>query len=146
MPSQAAIDAIALDLAAINPAPAVSSPGLAARCAERFRAWRRKRRWVRELKDAQALGRLDEVLDDIGITRAEMDELMAAPADAGRQFEVMAKLEGVDLAQVDAGALREATWKCVRCDSRAPCKRWMRTGLWSYGGDPRCPNARLWRH
>jgi uncharacterized protein YjiS (DUF1127 family) len=119
--------------------------GLAARCAERLGAWRQKRRWVREMRNAAALGRLDDVLDDIGMTYAELDELMAAPADAGRQFGVLADMTGVDLGRLPAAAVHEAIWKCARCPARTPCKRWLRGAGWNYAGDPRCPNAALLR-
>jgi uncharacterized protein YjiS (DUF1127 family) len=123
--------------------PDAPSSNFAARCAERFRAWRKKRRWVGEMSNAAALGRLDGLLEDVGMTRAELDELMAAPADAGSQFEKMAAIEGVDLEALPAHTVREAIWKCTRCASRKQCKRWLRTGVWQYDGDPRCPNAGL---
>jgi uncharacterized protein YjiS (DUF1127 family) len=122
------------------------SSNFAARCAERFQAWRKKRRWVSEMSNAAALGRLDNILEDVGMTRAELDELAAAPADAGRQFEKMAAIEGLDLDTLPAHAVREAMWKCTRCASRKECKRWLRTGVWQYDGDPRCPNAALFDH
>lgn len=125
--------------------PARRRVSLAARCRERFRAWRQKRRWVGEMRDAAALGRLDEVLDDVGMTHAELDELIAAPADAGLQFAQMAELQGADLDRIPPARLREAIRKCTRCTSRTACKRWLRDGEWRYDGDPRCPNAALLR-
>lgn len=116
---------------------------LAKRCTERFRLWRRKRRWMAEMADAAALGRLDDILNDIGMTHAELEELMAAPADSGRQFEIMAEMEGLDLDKLPSHVLREAMWQCTRCPFRAPCKRWLRTGEWRHQGDSRCPNAAL---
>jgi hypothetical protein len=37
------------------------------------------------------------MLNDVGITRAELGVLIEAPADAGRQFETLAAAEQVDL-------------------------------------------------
>jgi uncharacterized protein YjiS (DUF1127 family) len=133
------------DMSLDAPVPPPGS-GLFGRCIGRLRAWRQKRRWVREMRDAAALGKLDDILEDIGMTRAELDELLAAPANAGRQFEMMAELEGVDLTRLRAGVVREAIKTCSHCASRGPCERWLRTGVWKYSGDPRCPNAALFRH
>ena len=124
--------------------PPIESPrGVAARFIERFRWWRQRRRWIGEMADAAALGRPGEMLDDVGITRAELGFLIKAPADAGRQFETLAAAEEADLRRLRPEVLREAMWVCARCASRVPCKRWLRTGIWNYSGDPRCPNAAL---
>jgi uncharacterized protein YjiS (DUF1127 family) len=131
-----------------GPATTVLSPirpprGVTARLAERFRWWRRRRRWIGEMANAAALGRPGGTLDDVGITRAELDFLIKAPLDAGRQFETLAAAVQADLRRLRPEVLREAMWVCARCASRVPCKRWLRTGTWNYSGDPRCPNAAL---
>lgn len=135
-----------LDPDAIAFAPAPAAPGLAARLAERWRYWRERRRWVGEMTDAGALGHLDDILYDVGITRAELDVLIDGPADLGRQLETFAAMAQIDLRLLDPAVLREAMWKCTRCQCRVPCKRWLRTGIWRDGGDMRCPNAALFRH
>ncbi len=122
-----------------------SAPNLAVRLAERLRLWRRKRRWVAEMSNAATLDRLDDMLNDTGLTRAELGTLVDSPADAGTQFEDFARLAGVDLHELDPAVLREAMWKCTRCECRAPCKLWLRTGVWKHAGDQRCPNAPLFR-
>ena|ERR1051326_8602578 len=114
--------------------------------AERFRSWRERRRWATELAAAAALGRLDSLLEDIAITRSELDALANGPADAGRQFEQWAAATHADLHQLDVAALREAFWVCARCACREPCKRWLRGQGWDANGDQRCPNAALLRH
>ena len=128
----------------------LSSPqpphSLAARIAERWRLWRQRRRWISELQQVAALGRLDDLLGDIGISHADLDQLIDRPADAGRQFEQLAAMEQVDLRQFPPEVLREAEWACLRCECRAPCKRWLRTGAWEHDGDSRCPNAALLHH
>lgn len=117
---------------------------LAARLALRLRLWHERRRWMREMRAAAALSRLDDVLNDVELTRAELDQLVVGPPDAGRQLETLAEMAGVDLRRCDPAALREATWKCARCDYRAACKAWLRDGIWrGGGGDTRCPNAGL---
>jgi len=116
---------------------------LAGRLTERFRGWRRHRRWVGEMADAAALGRLDELLDDVAMSRADLRFLIDAPDDAGLQFEQFADMAQLDLRQISPEVLREARWVCARCEHRSPCKRWLREGVWDDAGDPRCPNAAL---
>ncbi len=118
-------------------------PSLSARFAERLRLWFERRRWLGEMANASALGRFDEVIKDAGMSRADLDVMIDAPSDAGRQFEALAEAEGIDLQELDPEVLREAIAVCVRCQYRAPCKRWLRTGIWTYGKEPRCPNAAL---
>ena len=116
------------------------------RIAERVRLWRERRRWVHEMEAAATLGRLDDLLNDVELTRAELDRLIEGPPDAGRQLETLARMAQVDLHAVDAAALREATWKCAGCRSRTACKGWLRDGVWRGDGDARCPNAALLTH
>ena len=129
-------------VSAFSEAPVVA-PGLTARIAERWRLWRHRRRWISEMRDAAALGRLDDLLQDVGMTRGELDLLIEVPLDAGQQFETLAEMEKVELSAIPPDELREAHWNCVRCDCREPCKRWLATGVWEHEGDSRCPNADL---
>ena len=68
------------------------------------------------------------------------------PCPADRIFQTLAEMEGVDLGQLDPGVLREAVERCNRCACRKACRRWLRTGVFRYAGDPRCPNMALLRH
>jgi Family of unknown function (DUF6455) len=64
----------------------------------------------------------------------------------GRQFETLAKMLGFDIGQLDPAVLRDAAGTCARCTCRKACRRWLRTGVFEYAGDSRCPNAALLRH
>ncbi len=119
---------------------------LAGRIAERLRLWRERRRWVHEMAAAATLSRLDDLLNDVELTRAELDRLIDGPSDAGRQLEALAAMAQVDLHDVDAATLREAGWTCAGCRLRSACKGWLRDGIWRGEGDTRCPNAALLRH
>jgi uncharacterized protein YjiS (DUF1127 family) len=132
--------------AAIAVAAPQPARGLALRVAERLRLWRERRRWIGELAGAASLGRLDDTLNDVGITRAELGVLSEAPVDAGRQFETFAEMARIDLRHLDPAVLREAMWVCTRCETRAACRRWLNVGVWRGGGDSRCPNAALFHH
>ena len=131
--------------AELNFDPPVPSSGVVARYAERFRCWRRNRRFIAEMRKAAVLGRLDEVLTGLGLTGADLDELMKAPAEAGRQFEILARMAGIEPDRLRPEVLREALCTCTRCESGTACKRWLRTGVWRHDGDPRCPNVKLLR-
>lgn len=120
--------------------------GFAARVTERFRLWRQRRRWMGEMANAAALGRFDDILNDVGITRAELGVMIDAPADAGMQFETFADAAQIDLRHRSPAVLREAMWVCTFCECAEPCKHWLRTGVWRDGADMRCPNAALYRH
>jgi uncharacterized protein DUF6455 len=61
----------------------------------------------------------------------------------GEQFELLVKMHGVDLAQLNPTVLREARHRCAECARRKACRRWLRSGEFKYSGDPRCPNADL---
>lgn len=64
----------------------------------------------------------------------------------GRQFETFIEMQGIALDELDPAVRREAAERCASCASRKACRRWLRTGLFAYDGDPRCPNAGLMRH
>lgn len=134
------------DLAPATRSTGYPARGLAARVVEHVRLWRERRRWIGEMANAAAFGRLDAVLGDVGLNRTELNYLMDAPVDAGRQFEAFARMEGVDVTQLPPGTLREATRTCAHCRCRTACKRWLRTGVWQHDGDSRCPNAALLHH
>ncbi|HVC57338.1 MAG TPA: DUF6455 family protein [Stellaceae bacterium] len=68
------------------------------------------------------------------------------PCRSGQQFQTLARMEGTDLSRLDPAAVREAVEICARCACRKPCRRWLRTGVFAYAGDSRCPNAALLRH
>ncbi len=78
------------------------------------------------------------------------DPILAArrpmPCRAGRQFETLAKMSGVDIDRLAPATVREAMQTCSHCASRKACRRWLRTGVFDYAGDPRCPNVALLRH
>jgi len=95
------------------------------------------------MRRAAALDGLDNVLDDIGISHAELDRMIKGPADLGTQFETMAEMAHTALSRVEPAARRQAVWVCVHCTRRVACKRWLRTGVWRDGSDMRCPNAAL---
>ena len=67
------------------------------------------------------------------------------PCPADRQFETLAKMHGFDSGEIDPTTLRDARATCARCACRKACRRWLRTGVFDYAGDSRCPNIALLR-
>ena len=67
------------------------------------------------------------------------------PCRDGQQFETFAKMYGFEIGQLDPTVLRYATERCARCACRKACRHWLRTGVFEYAGDSRCPNAALLR-
>lgn len=116
------------------------------RVMERVHGWRRKQRWIGELKNAVQLGRLDDTLNNVGITRAELELIVNAPNDAGNEFGTFAELAHTAFGRLDPAARRQAAWVCIHCRRRIACKRWLRTGVWrGDGSEMLCPNAGLFR-
>lgn len=134
------------DLTPVPQSAGYPARSLTGRVVEHVRLWRERRRWIGEMANAAAFGRLDDVLTDVGLNRAELGYLMDGPVDAGRQFEVFARMEGLDIHRLPTGVLREAVRTCAHCHCRTACKRWLRTGVWKHDGDSRCPNAALLHH
>ncbi len=65
------------------------------------------------------------------------------PCRVDRQFETLAIRCGSDMGRLESAVLRDAAGICARCGCRKACRRWLRTGVFKYAGDPRCPNAPL---
>ncbi len=65
---------------------------------------------------------------------------------ADRVFQVWAEMQGVDVNQLGPAVLYVAVERCRRYACRKACRRWVRTGVFQYAGDPRCPNAVLLHH
>ena len=64
----------------------------------------------------------------------------------GKQFETFAEMQGIDIDRLDPDMLHEAAQKCTVCACRKACRRWLRTGVFEYAGDSRCPNITLLRN
>lgn len=63
------------------------------------------------------------------------------PCPADKQFETFTHMLGLKLNVLELATLKPES--CARCVCRKPCRRWLRTGVFNYAGDPRCPSAAL---
>ncbi len=118
---------------------------LAARLALRLRLWHERRRWMREMRAAAALSRLDDVLNDVELdprrTRRSWSTVRPMPDGSWRPWP---RWPG----SICAVATRRP---CARPPGNAPAattarraSAWLRDGIWrGGGGDTRCPNAGL---
>jgi hypothetical protein len=88
--------------------------------------WRERDRLRGELDLLERTGQLDDVLGEVGLTRAQIPDLMAArPGTAERLARMMAQA-GVDQATLRAaGGAVDAAWRCQRCQHTEECETWL---------------------
>jgi hypothetical protein len=77
------------------------------------------------------------------LTHADHTVRHKRPCSAGKQFEVSREMQGLSPNQSEPAALKQAAESCIHCACRKACRHWLRTGVFDYAGDPRCPNAAL---
>lgn len=87
---------------------------------------RRKRRELqRELAQLAAMGSLDAVLADIGLTRSQIEPLIAGCSGSKELLDQMLARLGIDAAQLPGETLRDMTWTCTTCPDKRKCREWM---------------------
>lgn len=102
----------------------------------------RCKRWQleREFAQLEAMGSLDSTLTDIGLTRSQIESLLAGYADSPDLLGRMLARLGIDPARLPAQSLRTMTWACTTCADKRQCRTWL-----DEGGDKDfhefCPNA-----
>jgi len=65
------------------------------------------------------------------------------PCPVGKQFEILREMQGLGPDRCEPAAQKLAAESCIHCACRKACRQWLRTGVFNYEGDPRCPNAAL---
>jgi len=97
-----------------------------------------------ELADLDRRGGLDAVLEDIGITRPEMEKIVGGHPVSGRLLASMAKRLGVDLEKLNPRTRYELGRSCSLCSSHRHCRHWLdEAGATSTDYEEFCPNAAL---
>jgi Family of unknown function (DUF6455) len=97
-----------------------------------------------EFADLDRRGSLDAVLDDIGLTRAELAKIIAGYPVSGRMLPVMAQRLGIDIEALDPRARYQLGRSCALCQSRRSCRRWLEhAGPGDEGYRKFCVNAAL---
>ncbi len=78
-----------------------------------------------EFADLDRRGGLDVVLDDIGVTRAELAKIIAGYPVAGRLLPAMARRLGIDIGALDPHSRHELERGCATCQARRSCRSWL---------------------
>ncbi len=78
-----------------------------------------------EFMDLDRRGGLDAVLDDIGVTRAELAKIIGGYPVSGRLLPAMARRLGVDIDALDSRSRYDLGRSCAMCQSRRSCRRWL---------------------
>jgi hypothetical protein len=99
-----------------------------------------RRQLRREFAVIDSNGELDAILADAGLTRAQIDVLVAGSPDARRQLMAMLDRLGIVTKAVPAATMREMGWTCTTCTDKKRCRKWLADGE---EGEFRvfCPNA-----
>ena len=98
-------------------------------------------RWD-EIREVDALS--DRDLDDIGLSRAQLEDFVRMPHDIDQRMSAMAAIFGVDEAtlRADHGQLIELLHTCGHCQDRGACALVLERGELSRPRDAEfCPNA-----
>ncbi len=103
--------------------------------------WRRRSAFRQEIAQLERAGLLDVVLDDLGMTRWEMDKVARGYPEAERLLPNMAERRGVTLQALDAHTLFALRHTCAVCNAHRACRRWMARG--ATGEAAFCPNSDL---
>lgn len=102
---------------------------------------RRKRRQLEhEFEQLAAMGSLDAVLADIGLTRSQIEPLIAGSTGSRELLDQMLARLDIDAAQLPVESLREMTWTCTTCPDKHHCRRWM-SDIEETDFHAFCPNA-----
>jgi len=97
-----------------------------------------------ELVDLARRGALDVTLEDMGITRAEMDRVVRSYPEAGRLRGAMTKRLGIDIGALEPRTRYALEQTCALCIAHRRCSRWLaRPGSAADGYHAFCPNASL---
>lgn len=95
-----------------------------------------------EFIDLDRRGSLDAVLDDIGLTRPELDRIVRGYPKAGRLLPMMAKRLGIDINKLDPRSRYQLGQSCAMCVSHSRCQRWLsKAPAESTENKEFCPNA-----
>lgn len=101
---------------------------------------RKTRQLKREVAQLAAMGSLDAVLGDVGLSRSQLGPVIAHGVQSGNQLDRMLARLGLDAAQLAPETRRDMTWTCLNCPDKRACRRWL-AGRDTYDFHSFCPNA-----
>ena len=104
---------------------------------------RERRSLRRELARCADDGVLDEILGELGVSRAEMAQWTAGYPRAVRLRAAMTARLGIDASTLGHCRLQRAIERnCASCPAHRRCREWLRSGARD-GYEAFCPNAAL---
>ncbi len=104
--------------------------------------WIARDRMRSELESLAAIGELDAVLAEAGLSRSDVPLLLAHDLDETAGLEQMAQRLGISPEKLAAAAgPRDLQWRCLNCEARKPCDRWLADHASAEEAPRFCPNA-----
>jgi uncharacterized protein YjiS (DUF1127 family) len=105
-----------------------------------WRNWRERAALRRELRQLEQSGELDATLADIGLSRGQLETLLASdPAAADLLPRMMRRFRfGPGKAGI-IPFLRDMEWTCTACRAQRQCRKWLDRATPGYPSF--CPNA-----
>ena len=101
---------------------------------------RRRGQLQREIAQLAAMGSLDAVLADVGLTRSQIEPLIAGCAGSAELLDAMLAKLGIDPADLAIESLRDMTWNCTTCPDKGQCRESL-AGAEEADFHKFCPNA-----
>ena len=86
-------------------------------------------------------GTLDTLLDDLGLTRWEMNQIVRQYPEAEHLLPTMAYHLGIDLSTIDPHSLYDLRHTCSLCESHRECRHFLAEGQTAHADF--CPNKKL---
>lgn len=124
--------------------PAAKEDGFIARLRQFFADCRDRRAFLNEIADLERRGCLDTLLQDMGMSLADMEQLVRGYPEAGRLMPAMAERLGVDLEKLDPRLLYALRQNCGMCVAHRRCRQWLgSTSVHTGGAAAFCPNSEL---
>ena len=118
------------------------SEGWLSRQVEHISDWFERDRLHRELETLSLIGELDAVLADAGLTRSDLPLLLEHDPEEMAGLEQMAQRLGIAPEQLTAAVGRhDLQWRCLTCDDKKLCKRWLADHESAEAAPDFCPNA-----
>ena len=100
--------------------------------------WRRRSAFRQEIAQLDNSGNLDAILDDLGLSRWEIDKVVRGYPEADRLLPNMASCRGIDLGKLEPHTLFELRHACALCEAHRACRRFLAEG--GEGEASFCPN------
>ncbi|HVA39220.1 MAG TPA: DUF6455 family protein [Candidatus Binataceae bacterium] len=114
---------------------------LAARMKQALSDMRQRHRLREEIGEMERNGGLDSLLADVGLTRGDVDAVIAGFPESGRLLQAMAERLQVDYDSIKDAAIRfELQRTCTMCSTRGRCRTWLRSAE-TEGYRDFCPNG-----